>query len=226
MAAPQNRPNMIGQRFWETNIFLADWPEQSARGGAVAEHIRAFAQDLDTPIASGVAVSAKPESGLIESPLNFFECTDEPNTLALVAWIDLCVRSAVAAVHGDRVPAGELRLDFTESWFHITNQGGFHDAHVHGNCSWCGIFYVDAGNAAPARDGAAGNGINRFYGPHSTGGMVRDFGNAYLGRSYVDIEPVDGRLVIFPSYLLHSALPYTGEADRIVLAFNTRTHKA
>jgi len=55
--------------------------------------------------------------------------------------------------------------------------------------------------------------------------MVRDYGNSYLGRYYVDVQPMEGRLVLFPSYLMHSALPYIGTGDRIVLAFNTRTYK-
>ncbi len=55
--------------------------------------------------------------------------------------------------------------------------------------------------------------------------MARDFGSSYLRRYYIDVQPIEGRLVLFPSYLLHSALPYFGAADRIVLAFNTRTNR-
>ena len=223
-ARQAGRPMIVGQTFWETHLFFCDWPEQATRGTAVAEHIRAFAGDLDRPVASGVGVSAKPAAGLVESPLNFFECTDQPDTLALVAWFRHCIAEVVASINGNRIPPATLRVEFTDSWFHLTTSGGFHDAHTHGNCSWCGIFYVDPGDCAPGGDGAAGNGINRFYGPFTGGGIVRDYGNAYLGRSYVDVEPVAGRLVLFPSYLLHSALPYTGGRERIILSFNSRTH--
>jgi len=30
-------------------------------------------------------------------------------------------------------------------------------------------------------------------------------------------------LLLFPSFLRHSALPYTGREDRVVIAFNTRS---
>ena len=211
---------------WPTTMFLCDWPENAARAPAIIKNLRERAKTFKTPIASGVATSSKSAEGLIESPLNLFETTSEPNLKALIAWTAGCVRAAVIKANGSDVTPDKLKVEFTESWFHITNNSGFHDAHTHGNCSWCGIYYLDCGDSdtVPASGAtAAGNGINRFYGPLSPGGMVRDFGSQYLGRYYLDVQPTNGRLVLFPSYLLHSALPYVGAADRIVLAFNTRT---
>lgn len=216
------------QHAWPTTLFLCDWPEQAARAAAVERHIRARAAGFDRPVASGVATSAKPEAGLVESPLDLFDTTTDGDLGVLIEWMAACIRHSVVQVNGGRVPPDEIEVEFCESWFHITNDGGFHDAHIHGNCSWCGIFYVAAGDAAEVPpDGAAsaGNGINRFYAPIPTGGMVRDFGNAYLGRSYLDVQPRNGRLVLFPAYLLHSALPYTGSSDRVILSFNSRTHR-
>ena len=214
---------------WPTVLFFCDWPEHETHRAALESHIRALAADFDQPLASRVATSAKSAEGLVESPLNFFELSDEPALAALRDWIEACLRHVVSGMNGSAVPPERLRVEFTESWFHITNDGGFHDAHTHGACSWCGIFYLASGDSARVPGtGAetAGNGVNRFYGPHNTGGIVRDYGNAYLGRSYVDVEPQEGRLVLFPSYLLHSALPYRGATDRIIISFNSRTHRA
>lgn len=216
------------QNAWPSTLFLCDWPEHARRAAAIERHIRARAAGFETPVASRIATSAKPEAGLVESPLDLFDTTTDDDLGALIEWMAACIRHCVAQVNGSRVSPDAIEVEFCESWFHITNEGGFHDAHIHGNCSWCGIFYLTAGNSGevPA-DGAAsaGNGINRFYSPISTGGMVRDFGNAYLGRSYLDVQPKNGRLVLFPAFLLHSALPYRGEADRIILSFNSRTHR-
>jgi hypothetical protein len=41
-------------------------------------------------------------------------------------------------------------------------------------------------------------------------------------HSSVDPKVEDGMLLIFPSYLLHSGLPYQGDVDRIVIAFNAQ----
>ena len=220
----QNRISIM--EAWPTTLFLSDWPDQAARAPAIIDHLRQRSAGFATPVASGVATSAKPASGLIESPLDLFDTTDQPDLLALVAWFRQCIRAAVQKANNSALPPERLNVRFNQSWFHITNDGGFHDAHIHGNCSWCGIFYLASGDADEIPEGGAdkaGNGINRFYSPIQTGGGLRDFGNAYLGRGYVDIRPSDGRLVLFPSYLLHSALPYRGERDRIILSFNSET---
>ena len=210
---------------WPSTLFICEWPEYAQRAQSIVDDIRAEAAGYSEPVASGVAKSAKPAQGLTESPLNLFSRTKHPDMKALVDWCANCVRAAIANVNNDGVPPRRMNVKFTESWFHITNQGGCHDAHTHGACSWCGIFYLDAGNAAEVPvDGTnvAGNGINRFYSPLGSGGILRDYGNAYLGRSYLDIQPMNGRLVIFPSFLLHSALPYSGDKDRIIVSFNSR----
>ena len=51
-----------------------------------------------------------------------------------------------------------------------------------------------------------------------------DFGNAYLQQAHIDIEPIPGQLVIFPSWLPHQAMPYAGDQDRIIVSFNASIH--
>jgi hypothetical protein len=74
----------------------------------------------------------------------------------------------------------------------------------------------------------ATNGVTRFYGPHFNhlGGAHMDFGNAYLQSAHLDIEPVAGQLVVFPSWLPHQAMPYDGETERIIVSFNASVHAA
>jgi len=211
---------------WPCHLFMCEWGDHAKHAPGIVSHINELAAGYDEPIASGIAKSAKPASGLVESPLNLFNTSHDADMVALRDWIANCVRAAVSKVNGDEVPPSRLKTEFTESWFHVTNKGGFHDAHTHGNCSWCGIYYVVAGDAQEVKAGGnnvAGNGINRFYAPISSGGIVRDYGNQYLGRGYLDIQPMAGRMVIFPSYLLHSALPYVGDTDRVIVSFNSRT---
>ena len=58
------------------------------------------------------------------------------------------------------------------------------------------------------------------------GGAAMDFGNAYLQNAHLDIEPVPGQLVVFPSWLPHQAMPYHGSADRVIVSFNVSVHAA
>ena len=116
-------------------------------------------------------------------------------------------------------------------WFQISSQGSHHDVHTHGNCSWSGVYclQVDAPEKriADTNLGAA-NGVTRFYGPYFNrlGGASMDFGNAYLQNAHLDIDPVPGQLVIFPSWLAHQAMPYHGKLDRVIVSFNVSVHAA
>jgi hypothetical protein len=43
-----------------------------------------------------------------------------------------------------------------------------------------------------------------------------------LSSNQADIVPSDGMAVLFPSNLLHSALAYSGQRDRIAISFNAQ----
>lgn len=124
-----------------------------------------------------------------------------------------------------------LQIALRGIWFQIANRGSHHDVHTHGNCSWSGVYCVqvdaDAQRQAHPLLGAT-NGVTRFYGPHFNhlGGAHMDFGNAYLQSAHLDVAPLPGQLVVFPSWLPHQAMPYDGEADRIIVSFNASVHAA
>ena len=70
--------------------------------------------------------------------------------------------------------------------------------------------------------------MTRLYGPPfaTLGGAHVDLGNAYLQPPHVDVPPVAGQLLLFPSWLAHQALPYDGELERVVVSFNASVHAA
>ena len=72
------------------------------------------------------------------------------------------------------------------------------------------------------------NGVTRFYGPHfgHLGGAHVDLGNAYLQPPQADAVPRPGQLLLFPSWLPHQALPYDGQAERVIVSFNASVHAA
>jgi len=156
---------------------------------------------------------------------------DLPEWSEFVAFVVQRLQATMAQANRGVWPAGRLSLkvEIAGMWFQIGNHGAYHDVHNHGNCSWCGVYYVqidppEARHAHPAF--AENNGRTRFYGPYlpRLGGAHMDLGNAYLQRPHVDVEPEEGILVVFPAYLEHHALPYAGERDRIVVSFNAALH--
>lgn len=164
---------------------------------------------------SGVATRAK---NLYESDFDFFKIEDE----CIKQLLEYC-RSSVfeAAQHANRgrwEPGARIGVDMHESWCHITPQGGYHDAHTHPNSSWSGIYYIRAGESS--LEGQSG--INRFYSPWMPT-AYSDIGTVWNSQlSSIDMPAEDGSLIIFPSWILHSGMPYLGKTERIVVAFNCK----
>jgi uncharacterized protein (TIGR02466 family) len=208
-----------GVKLWPTMIFSARWEELDRFGKPLIEHLIELKSQQANRIDSGVAVDSKSQQGLYESNFDLF-LDPHPSVANLVRFISNAVATAVAIANDRQVDANSLVVEYVDSWYHISNEGGFHDAHFHHGCSWCGIFYLQVGNTGRQGSGAP-NGGSRFYSPLGLGGGYRDFGNKYL-HSSVDPKVEDGMLLIFPSYLLHSGLPYRGDVDRIVIAFNAQ----
>jgi hypothetical protein len=64
------------------------------------------------------------------------------------------------------------------------------------------------------------NGVNRFFSPVMI--SYEDVGSSAYSQVPVSYPPEEGKLVLFPSYVQHSAATYRGTKDRIVIAFNSR----
>lgn len=164
---------------------------------------------------SGVALRAK---NLYESDFDFFKRPD-PVVQELLEYCRQKVFEAAGLANKGRWNAGtRIGIDVHESWCHITKTGGYHDVHTHPNSSWSGIYYVRAGEC----DLDSASGVNRFYAPW-TPTAYSDIGTLWNSQlSSIDLPAEDGTLIVFPSWILHSGLPYRGQEDRIVIAFNCK----
>lgn len=155
-------------------------------------------------VESGVAEFIK--HNLTESTFDFFH-SDEPVIQKSLQWICGCLKATLNSIHGSEE---NYQIGFNESWYHITRTNGIHDVHKHPNCSWCGVFYLDPGDGE--------DGWTSFITPIDS--SYHDYGNRFLMDTALNIKPKEGLLVLFPSYLAHGQKLYTGEKDRIVVAFN------
>jgi uncharacterized protein (TIGR02466 family) len=213
--------DLVVKQFWPTTFYSRLWPEHPAEAPRLIDHLYRLRAAAGARIASGVAPGAKSSAGLFESGFDLF-AGDHPGLTKLKAFIGETVQLAAAHANGSQTDPRRLRVAVVDSWFHITNDGGFHDAHYHGACSWCGIYYLQVGDSGKRTDGGAPNGGNRFYSPLRAGGGFKDYGNHYLDFNFTDPPLRDGLLLLFPSYLMHSGLPYRGEKDRVVISFNSQ----
>lgn len=202
---------------WQSHCFISANPYHDLLKDALKALIYQDANQNTNDVQSDVAIGAK--RALKESELDFL-LRDEPNLQSLAVFIQELITTVAADVNRDYWPEGlDVETTIVESWYHLTSNGGYHDVHSHPNCSWCGIYYLDIGET----DFGSKNGLNRFYDPRGNADHFLDAGSLYLNNTgYWDIEPVEGQIILFPSYLKHSALPYFGQTDRIVIAFNAR----
>ena len=194
--------------YWTTSFYIVENENHNETKQEVLDYIY---DSLETEYV--VAPRAKGK-GLRETGVNLFHRAKELQPI-----YDHCMEGVTTAVcHKNKIQAEDITVEMLDSWAHVTNDGGYHDAHNHPNCSWCGIYCVQAGDTSSKNL----NGINRFYSPLNS--MTIDGGSHYLATNSNDWEPKDGFLIVFPSYLMHSALPYSGKVDRVVISFNTITH--
>lgn len=200
---------------WTTPLYVTKMPDHEFLKEALLTAVYEQKALQSTEIESQIAPTAK--HALHESTLDFLELADA-NIMEAKRALEELILEVASAVNRDFWPEGaEIDAHIIESWYHVTQKGGYHDAHSHPNCSWCGIYYLEPGDASDAQSG----GLNRFYDPRVNAEHYADLGTAYLGGQGVwDFTPTEGQIVIFPSYLKHSALPYFGDKDRVVLAFN------
>jgi hypothetical protein len=94
-------------------------------------------------------------------------------------------------------------FSFTASWFQAYRPNDFHDAHIHGSQQdqYSLIYYVNCTDESA---------VTAFYGPM----------HPYVhSHNDIHIKPEKSKLVIFPSYLPHSAWPNKDE-ERIIFSAN------
>ncbi|TBR45116.1 hypothetical protein CBF23_001050 [Marinomonas agarivorans] len=200
---------------WSTPLFTSQQADHTFLKETLIEHIYHCKELQQQAIDSQVAPLAKHQ--LFESRLDFLE-SELPEVIELKRSFEELLTQAASIANQDAWPAEVTASAYiVESWYHITQNGGYHDTHSHPNCSWCGIYYLDVGDS----DLTSRNGINRFYDPRVNAEHYQDAGTAYLSHQGVwDFAPKEGQIILFPSYLKHAALPYFGQTDRIVIAFN------
>ena len=106
-------------------------------------------------------------------------------------------------------------------WANVNRAGHGNGFHSHPGAYWSGVYYVDDGGIA--NDPALGGELEfldpRGAVPLMNAPNLRMSGSPTAGATE-KVTPKAGRMVIFPSWLLHQVRPYHGTATRISIAFN------
>jgi len=205
------------QSIWATHVYCFKDDKYSSKKDELLSHV----YDLkDQGKTSGIDAAAK--KNLFESPFDFFNSTLQ-SVQDLKIFCEESLMNVVQDINQyDEKVMSKLVPNLRESWAHVTNNNGYHDAHKHLSTTWGGIYYLDAGECGEVieEDGVTRmNGANRFYSPIQY--FTNDPSMQYLRYDVADVPPENGVLILFPAYLLHSATPYIGKKDRVVISFNS-----
>ena len=109
----------------------------------------------------------------------------------------------------------KFKVNIDESWFIKYKDKGLVYPHMHDGCSWCCVYYVNIG-----KDAKKMNGSTFFLRPYSGTSKI-DFGGKYLANDTRIFNAEEGKLLVWPNFLIHGSHPYEGQEKRIVISANT-----
>lgn len=123
----------------------------------------------------------------------------------------------MSRLHGIDKVRHEVRL---EAWCVVSRNGSHHNHHVHAGSTWSGVYYVKAPEHPTVRNGdeetrmrrGKTNGEICFADPRH--GRGRDPESEYV------LEPKNGMMILFPSWLVHWVRPHYSIEDRVCIPFN------
>ena len=107
----------------------------------------------------------------------------------------------------------KYRVIIKDSWFITYENGGFVAPHTHDNCSWSCVYYVQS-----AKDPNKKNGATYLQSPNAR--LKSDLGSESYQHSLKNFEPIEGKLVIWPSYIVHGSYPHLGEVKKAIISAN------
>ncbi len=201
---------VLRESYFPTYIYFRDFPDGQSLNTDLLKAIRS-AQTEDS---DGIERSNVKKLGGWHSQNTLHQ---HPDFQTLVQRIELT--AAEISDNMDYDPAWRLKID--NMWAVINPPGSFNRAHFHPGCLWSGVYYVQAPENA---------GRITFNDPRHAHLMM----NARIAPgkrrasdlwSEVFFQPIPGRILLFPSWLLHSVEPNmtdkTGtQAERIIISFN------
>ena len=107
----------------------------------------------------------------------------------------------------------KYRILIRDSWFISYENSGFVAPHTHDNCSWSCVYYVQA-----AKDSNKKNGATFLQRPNAR--LKSDLGSESFQHQLENFEPIEGKLVVWPSYVIHGSYPHIGKVKKTIISAN------
>ncbi|MEL7312379.1 MAG: 2OG-Fe(II) oxygenase family protein [Pseudomonadota bacterium] len=106
----------------------------------------------------------------------------------------------------------EMRLD---AWANVLTTGAYNSLHAHPNALWSGVYYLTDNEVA---EGYPFSGRLELIDPRPAASV--GFADDMRLNGRFMINPREGQIIVFPSWLQHCVHPYFGVEARVSVAFN------
>jgi uncharacterized protein (TIGR02466 family) len=168
---------------------------------------------LNQELERDIVAWSKQDKGITRTNVQGWHSTTNmhklPQFKKLVDMLYACQKTIYNQEHLDSEPV------LGNMWANINPPGGMNRAHQHPNSLWSGVYYIKA----PKNSGHL-----KIDDPRSPAAMVRPKQKegktpARLWRE-TDYEPIAGRCIMFPSWLMHCVDPNNSNDIRISVSFN------
>ena len=127
-----------------------------------------------------------------------------------LAWVGEQILNCTAAgLQQSRGIDAPIDIKLASSWFMINRRYHWNSPHTHMPAQWSGVLYIAVDKSNAGKDG----GRIMFIDPIPLGPAYRNPINAAY-------EPLEGLMLIFPSYLTHMVEPHYSEHERVCISFN------
>ena len=168
---------------------------------------------LNQELERDIVAWSKQDKGIVRTNVQGWHSTTNmhelPQFKKLVDMLYECQRTVYQQEHYESEPfLGNM-------WANINPPGGMNRAHQHPNSLWSGVYYIKA----PKNSGHL-----KIDDPRAAASMVRprqksDKVPSRLWRE-THYEPIAGRCIMFPSWLMHCVDPNQSNDIRISVSFN------
>ncbi|MDX1554561.1 MAG: TIGR02466 family protein [Xanthomonadales bacterium] len=139
----------------------------------------------------------------------------EPEVVELVDSMRCAVLNMVSII--TRVQAFEANVSIM-AWANVNRSGSFNQVHTHPHNHWSGVYYVSPGDFDDDDVDFAGQ--LQIHDPRERADMYMH-PNAPFGKPF-RVEPREGLMILFPSWLGHSVNVFHSTTTRISIAFNAQ----
>ena len=161
-------------------------------------------------------------AGVIDKELRIYR--SDMDEFGVDQMLESCVRSYVAHSARQHQMFHEnwsYESEINSAWVVSQYENEYNPIHNHTGCDISAVIYLKVPDVKGRRN------LESKKGKHDNDGDISFIHSAMGNRNFdvfekgvMNISPISGLLVMFPSYLIHTVYPFIGEGERRCLPFN------